>query len=119
MRYTPPVPKLTHLVLVVALILQVFWTGVAHGCQRDLPPGIAHCGVCAVSVAAHDPSDDSNDSAASDACSACHMVSLQAEFGTAVGIFVTECRAPGGLVEPVHAYHPADGPERPKWVPAA
>ena len=119
MRYTPPVPKLTRLVLVLTLIVQVFWTGVAHGCQRDLLPGTAQCGVCAGAASAHDRGDNSDDSAGSDACSACHIVSLQVDFATSDGIFVTARRAPAPPILPVYAYDPADGPERPKWGRAA
>ena len=118
MRYTPAVPKLPHFILVMALILQVFWTGAAHGCQRDLSPGTAHCGVCAIAAPADDRGDNSDDNAGSDACSACHIVSLQEKFATSDGIFVTGRRAPAAPVLPVYAYHPAEGPERPKWVPA-
>lgn len=118
-RYTSLVPTFVYRALVLALTIQLFWMGIAHGCQRDLVQALAHCGACTVHSSAFDRGDSSEDSTANDACPACHMVSLHVDFATEGASVVTDRRAPAALTQPSHVSHPAEGPERPKWVPAA
>lgn len=108
-----------YLLLMVVVSVQVFWTVAAHGCQRDLIPAIAHCGACVTSASMPDGGDNPDDNTNDDACGACHIVSIPAEKPTVGSIVALVRRAPAFPAQRHHSSHPAEGPERPKWIPSA
>jgi len=112
------VPKPSHFALIVVLILQTFWIGAVHGCQRDLPATSVHSSVSLTEVAAVDQGDSSRDVVVLDACSACHLVPAASSVLT-VGAMPTTAHAHFDAPDASHLSPPREGPDRPKWMTAA
>lgn len=117
-RYNPQVRKLTNLMLLLAVFVQMFWTGVAHGCQQELGPTTGHCVPWFSTAPSTDQGDGSHDGSAVDACSACHLVFFYAAL-VAEQQPGSDREANVGVTKQLRSSHFAERPDRPKWTPAA